>query len=142
MSLGRYSRSSTFIERSRKIYCPLTFIIHPQIGRLVTFDAYRLSSKSYAEHSWELGPKGPAKSRPLPPQIRRDLWDLFRLEADEPTRSNYETEHCVQGWVSGLICRLRGKNANNTAQKECNSHSSRYPIRSSSNSRNVSLKVA
>ena len=91
-----------FLDVYRKIEeidCPLTFLIHPQIGRQETFDAYRLSRKSYAEHSWELGLKGLAESRPLPPQIRQDLWDLFRIEADEPTRSISRAEGNYWTWA-------------------------------------------
>ena len=91
-----------FLDVYRKIEeidCPLTFLIHPQVGRQETFDAYRLSRKSYAEHSWELGLKGPAEPRPLPSKIRKDLWDLFRLKADEPTRAISRAEGNYWTWA-------------------------------------------
>jgi len=68
--------------------CPLTFLIHPQLGRKDTFDAYRLSRKSYAEHSWELGLKAPLDPRSLPrAQIREDLWELFHPDVDKQTKA-------------------------------------------------------
>jgi len=68
--------------------CPLTFLIHPQLGRKGTFDAYRLSRKSYAEHSWELGLKSLLEPRELPQvRIREDLWELFHPDVDELTKA-------------------------------------------------------
>jgi len=86
-------------KKLQRMDCPLTFLVHPQIGRQDTYDAYRLSRKSYAEHSWELGPKGPAEPRPLHVRIRKDLYDLFRLEADEPTRAISRAEANYWAWA-------------------------------------------
>lgn len=109
---GRVQAMFCFVERPTEVApfldtyrtieamdCPLAFLIHPQLGRQDTFDAYRLSRRSYAEHSWELGLKGPAETRPLHPRLRGDLYDLFRLRADEPTKAISEDEACHWAWA-------------------------------------------
>jgi hypothetical protein len=93
------------LEAFRDIYrriertdSPLTFVVFPQPGRKDTFDAHRLSRKSYLEHSWELGIKAKAEALPLAQGIRKDLHDMFRTPADEPTSPLSRDERRYWGW--------------------------------------------
>lgn len=78
---------------------PLNFLIHPQLGREDTFDAYCLSRASYMEHSWELGLKGDGEEPPLDERLRADLYDLFRLRAAVPTPALAEAEKSRWWWA-------------------------------------------
>ena len=86
-------------RRIEELDVPLTFLIHNQVGRRDTFSAYRLSRHSYAEHSWELGPKGPQDDRALDKSIRRDIFEMFRLPEESPTPAISEREANHWAWA-------------------------------------------
>ena len=93
--LGAFRDVYRRIERTDS---PLTFVVFPQVGREQTFDAHRLSRRSYLEHSWELGLKSKAEPVPLAEGIRSNLYDMFRTPADAPTSPLSKQERGYWSW--------------------------------------------